>query len=65
MYNESSDFLENSKSSRITIYMSLAAAHIIFGMLHQESITIAIATAGFAFFATLVFQQVPTQTSRD
>jgi len=57
MYNEFSDFLPDSKSLRITIYTSLTFAHLIFGMLHQEPTALAIATVGFAFFATLVFQQ--------
>ena len=66
MYNESSDFLTSSKSLRITVYMSLTAAHLIFGVLHQESIATAIATAGFVFFATiLLFQIRPAKTNRD
>lgn len=56
MYNETSDFLLNSKNLRITVYLSLVVAHLIFGMLYQESI--AIAAIGFAFFAALVLLQL-------
>ena len=54
MYNESNDFLARAKSARINIYAILAAAHIIFGMRHQESVALALATIGFVLFTTLV-----------
>jgi hypothetical protein len=49
---ENNDFLLNNKNLRMTLYLSLVVAHLIFGMLYPESITIA--AVGFAFFAVLV-----------
>ncbi len=61
MYNEPNAFLLNPKNLRITLYLSLVVAHLIFGILYQESI--AIAATGFAFFSTLVLLQLrPAQS---
>jgi len=46
------NFLLNSKTLRITLYLSLVIGHLVFGVLYPESITIA--ATGFAFFAALV-----------
>lgn len=45
------DFLLNAKNLKITIYLSLAIANILFGILYPESIVMA--SCGFAFFAAL------------
>lgn len=49
--SESQEFLLNAKNLRITIYISLAIANMLFGVLYPDSITIA--ACGFAFFAAL------------
>lgn len=49
--SESPEFLLNAKSLRVTMYLSLAVANMIFGALYPESIVIA--GCGFAFFAAL------------
>lgn len=49
--SESHDFLLNAKNLRITIYISLAIANMLFGALYPDSIVIA--ACGFAFFAAL------------
>lgn len=56
MNNESSTFLLTPKTLRITLYISLVVAHLLFGVLYPESITIA--AVGFAFFAALVLFQL-------
>lgn len=56
MNNESSAFLLTPKTLRITLYISLVVAHLLFGVLYPESITIA--AVGFAFFAALVLFQL-------
>lgn len=53
---ENDDFLLNNKNLRMTLYLSLVVAHLIFGMLYPESITIA--AIGFTFFAALVMVQL-------
>jgi uncharacterized membrane protein YcgQ (UPF0703/DUF1980 family) len=60
MPHNNSEFLLNSKSLRTTLYLSLLVAHLLFGMLHPESIVIA--AAGFAFFASLVLAQLRPAT---
>ena len=54
--NNSQAFLLNQKSLRLTMYLSLAIANIIFGALYPEQIVIA--GCGFAFFATLTMIQL-------
>jgi hypothetical protein len=54
--NNSQAFLLNQKSLRLTMYLSLAIANIIFGALYPNHI--AIAGCGFAFFATLTMIQL-------
>lgn len=49
--SESQEFLLNTKSLKVTIYLSLAIANMLFGVLYPESIVIA--GCGFAFFAAL------------
>lgn len=49
--SESHEFLLNAKNLRITVYISLAIANMLFGALYPDSI--AIAACGFAFFAAL------------
>lgn len=51
MSSDSTGFLLNGKILRITMYISLAAANIIFGALHPHNIVVA--GCGFAFFAGL------------
>lgn len=49
--SESPEFLLNAKNLRITVYLSLAIANMLFGALYPESIVMA--GCGFAFFAAL------------
>jgi hypothetical protein len=49
--SKSHEFLLNAKNLRITIYLSLAIANMLFGALYPESIVMA--GCGFAFFAAL------------
>lgn len=56
MNDDSNDFLLTPKNLRITLYLSLVVAHLLFGVLYPESI--AIAAIGFAFFAALVLFQL-------
>lgn len=49
--SESQDYLLNAKNLRITTYLSLAVANMLFGALYPESIVMA--GCGFAFFAAL------------
>lgn len=56
MPHDTSEFLLNSKNLRLTLYISLLIAHLLFGMLNPEAI--AVAAAGFAFFAALVLAQL-------
>lgn len=49
--SESQEFLLNAKNLRITVYLSLAIANILFGALYPESVVMA--GCGFAFFAAL------------
>ncbi len=51
MSSDATGFLLNSKTLRLTMYLSLAIANIIFGALHPENIVVA--GCGFAFFAGL------------
>lgn len=63
MYQEKSDFLLNSKNLRITLYLSLAIGHLLFGIFYPESI--AVAALGFAFFGSLVLIHLrPTAPSQ-
>ena len=45
------EFLLNAKNLRLTMYLSLAIANILFGALYPEQIVVA--GCGFAFFAML------------
>lgn len=56
MNDESSAFLLSPKTLRITLYLSLVVAHLLFAVLYPESI--AIAALGFTFFAGLVLFQL-------
>jgi hypothetical protein len=62
---ESNEFLLNAKTLRITIYLSLAIANMIFGALYPELMVIA--GCGFAFFAALTLMnlrpEAPTKSS--
>lgn len=49
--SESHEFLLNAKNLRITVYISLAIANMLFGALYPDSIVVA--ACGFAFFAAL------------
>lgn len=58
-----SESLINPQLLRLTIYVSLLIGHIIFGLLHPESIVVA--ALGFTFFAVLIILQLrPTNYSR-
>ena len=62
--SESQDFLLNAKNLRITIYLSLAIANMLFGALHPESIVVA--GCGFAFFAALTLSNLrPNDQEKD
>lgn len=50
------EFLLTAKTLRLTMYLSLAVANIIFGALYPEQIVVA--GCGFAFFATLTLFQL-------
>lgn len=60
MPHNTSEFLLNSKNLRLTFYISLLVAHLLFGVLNPESILVA--AAGFAFFAALVLAQLRPDT---
>ena len=47
--SEPQEFLLNAKNLRLTMYLSLAVANILFGALYPEHIVVA--GCGFAFFA--------------
>lgn len=49
--SKSHEFFLNAKNLKITIYISLAVANMLFGALYPDSI--AIAACGFAFFGAL------------
>jgi len=49
--SKSHEFFLNAKNLKITIYISLAIANMLFGALYPDSV--AIAACGFAFFAAL------------
>ena len=59
MYQEQSDFLLNTKNLRLTLYMSLVVAHLIFGLLHPTAVFLA--ATGFAFFTALVLVHIRPQ----
>lgn len=50
------EFLVNPKNLRITMYLSLAIANILFGALYPQNIVMA--GSGFAFFAGLTLLQL-------
>jgi hypothetical protein len=54
--SKSHEFLLNARNLRITIYLSLAIANMLFGALYPESIVMA--GCGFAFFAALTLIQL-------
>lgn len=56
MIQESPDSMSNPQNLRITFYLSLAVAHLLFGLLHPESIVVAV--SGLAFFTALVLVHV-------
>lgn len=61
---KSSEFLVNAKTLRITVYLSLAIAHIIFGVLYPHLIVIA--GSGFAFFACVTLWNLrPISTGKE
>jgi hypothetical protein len=61
---DSNGFLLNSKTLRLTMYISLATANIIFGALYPEQIVVA--GCGFAFFAALTLWHLrPEETERN
>jgi hypothetical protein len=45
---------------RLTVYISLLVGHIIFGILHPDSIVVA--ALGFTFFAVLIIRQLRPDT---
>lgn len=65
--SKSQDFLLNTKNLKITIYLSLAIANMLFGALYPESIVMA--GCGFAFFAILTLinlrPEVPEKNESD
>lgn len=64
MHSASNEFLLNSTSLRLTIYISLAIANMIFGALYPEQIVVS--GCGFAFFAALTLWHLrPEATEKD
>lgn len=62
--SKSHEFLINAKNLRITIYLSLAIANMLFGALYPESIVTA--GGGFAFFAALTLSNLrPDSPEKD
>lgn len=59
--SESQDYLLNAKNLRITTYLSLAVANMLFGALYPESIVMA--GCGFAFFAALTLSNLRPEVS--
>jgi|GEM_PF-2676056 len=59
--SESQEFLLNAKSLRVTMYLSLAIANMIFGALYPASIVVA--GCGFAFFAALTLINLRPESS--
>ncbi len=59
--SKSQDFLLNTKNLKITIYLSLAIANMLFGVLYPESIVMA--GCGFAFFAVLTLINLRPEAS--
>ena len=58
--SDSNGFLLNSRMLRLTMYLSLAIANVIFGALHPENIVVA--GCGFAFFASLTLLHLRPET---
>lgn len=58
---DTQDFLLNAKNLRITIYLSLAIANMLFGALYPASIVMA--GCGFAFFAALTLINLKPEAS--
>lgn len=58
---ESQELLLNAKNLRITVYLSLAIANMLFGALYPESIVVA--GCGFAFFAALTLIHLRPEVS--
>lgn len=58
--SKSQEFLLNPKNLRLTMYLSLAIANILFGALYPESIVVA--GCGFAFFAMLTLATLRPET---
>lgn len=56
--SESQDFLLTARNLKITIYLSLTIANVIFGVLHPESILVA--GCGFVFFGALTLSNLRT-----
>ena len=61
MPSDSNEFLLDSKTLRLTMYISLAIANMIFGALYPELIVIA--GCGFAFFAALTLWHLRPEVS--
>jgi len=61
MPSVSNEFLLNSKTIRLTIYISLAIANMIFGALYPEQIVVS--GCGFAFFAALTLWHLRPEVS--
>lgn len=57
---KSQEFLLNAKTLRLTMYLSLAIANILFGALYPERIVVA--GCGFAFFAMLTLATLRPET---
>lgn len=59
--SKSHEFLVNARNLRITVYLSLAIANMLFGALYPESIVMA--GCGFAFFAALTLAHLRPEAS--
>ena len=59
--SESQEFLLNVKSLRLTMYLSLAIANLLFGALYPEHLIIA--GCGFAFFSVLALIPLRPETT--
>lgn len=59
--SEYQEFLLNTKSLKVTMYLSLAVANILFGALYPEHIVVA--GCGFAFFAAAILLNLRPESS--
>ncbi len=59
--NQSQEFLINTKTLRVSVYLSLAIANLLFGVFHPEHIIVA--GCGLVFFSALTLFQLRLNTA--